>query len=90
MTFEQRKRNRNLKAGYLETKGLKGGYCNRSACQAPLSGEWSLGPQWSMRDHETFTDERLYYCDRCARMFNGDDAKMGLEPRCTEVVEEPA
>lgn len=38
-------------------KGVKGGNCNRTACQAP--GAFA----WSMNNH-------AYYCDDCARMLN--------------------
>lgn len=80
--FGADKRRRNLAEGYEETKGLKDGHCNRSGCQAPLIGR----PQAYMRDHETNVDgARLYYCGRCADMFNRHDREMGLGVRCTFV-----
>jgi hypothetical protein len=82
--FESEKRKRNLAAGYQETKGLKDGHCNRSACQAPLAGEWeSTGERYSMIDHETFTDARLYYCANCAAQFDMADRQMMNAPRIT-------
>lgn len=78
--FEMRKSTRNLEEGYKETKGLKDGHCNRSACQASLFGK----PQSWMRDHETFTDYRLYYCEPCTRLFNEFDDKYAVgHRRCT-------
>jgi hypothetical protein len=77
--FEIRKIRRNLAEGYRETKGLKNGHCNRRACQAPLDGK----PQAYMGDHETFTNERLYYCLPCAKQFNDWDDKIGEPRRCT-------
>jgi hypothetical protein len=38
-------------------KGVKGGNCNRTACQAPDAHAWSMNNQ-------------AYYCDDCARMLN--------------------
>jgi hypothetical protein len=50
-------------------KGLKGGSCNRTACQAP-------GAMWF--NHST----RAYYCQWCARLINescrNDDYVKGL------------
>lgn len=40
-------------------KGVRGGNCNRTVCQAP--GAFA----WSMNNH-------AYYCDACARMLNND------------------
>lgn len=77
--FERDKRRRNLAEGYKETKGLKDGHCNRRACQAPLAGT----RQFYMRDHETFTDGRLYYCDDCAAQFDMADRRMMNGLRCT-------
>ncbi len=81
--FEVEKRKRNLAQDYQETKGLLDGHCNRSACQRPLEGQ----PQWWMTDHESFTDEKLYYCDRCAMDFNRWDRQIGAPVRCTMVLE---
>ena len=79
--FEREKRKRNLADGYKETKGLKDGHCNRYACQAPLAGQ----PQSWMRDHETQTDSKLYYCLKCTMAFN--ESAMRFQPdmprRCT-------
>jgi hypothetical protein len=77
--FERTKRARNLKEGYPEDKGLKNGRCNRSGCLAPLAGR----PHYWMRDHETFTDARLYYCDSCAEQFARWDKHIGAPIRCT-------
>lgn len=77
--FEISKRKRNLREGYPETKGLKDGHCNRGGCCQPLAGR----PQFFMTDHETFTDERLYYCPECADQFNRWDKHNGTPMRCT-------
>lgn len=76
--FERAKRASNVRSGYLPTKGLKDGHCNRYACQAPLKGK----PQYSMKDFETSTDNRLYYCQKCAVMFAREDERMGHPMRC--------
>jgi hypothetical protein len=78
--FETEKRKRNLAAGYEETKGLENGHCNRAACQEPLlPGD----PRGWMRDHETNTDAKLYYCLGCVLLFNETDRQMGRPFRCT-------
>jgi hypothetical protein len=77
--FERTKRARNLKEGYPEDKGLKNGHCNRSGCLAPLTGRLHY---W-MRDHETFTDAKLYYCEPCAEQFTRWDKHIGAMIRCT-------
>lgn len=78
--FEQKKREENLKQGYIETKGLKDGHCNRQACQAPLASE----PQHqSMTDHEYFSDGRLYYCSPCSYLFDKADQQFGDPKRIT-------
>lgn len=76
--FHRAKLARNVERGHEPTKGLQNGHCNRAACQAPLAGQ----EQWSMEDHETFTDARLFYCARCARQFNEADARYGERQRC--------
>lgn len=82
--FETEKRKRNLAEGFKETKGLKDGHCNRRACQSPLQIEWdTLGQRYSMRDHETFTDARLYYCAHCAGQFDLADMRNHAERRIT-------
>ncbi len=82
--FEREKRARNLTDGYKETKGLRGGHCNRAACQAPLTDpDGGLLPQSSMRDHERFTDGRLYYCWPCTLQFNEADDRFREPRRCT-------
>jgi len=45
-----------------EDKGVKGGNCNRTACQAP-------GAYWF--NHST----RAYYCGTCADLINGESRK---------------
>ncbi|MGX9944917.1 hypothetical protein ACTG4Q_20865 [Bradyrhizobium denitrificans] len=77
--FERAKRARNLKEGYPEDKGLRNGHCNRSGCLAPLTGR----PHYWMRDHETFTDAKLYYCEPCADQFTRWDKHIGAPIRCT-------
>jgi hypothetical protein len=37
-----------------------------------------------MRDHEFFTDARLYYCRDCARAFTRADKQFAMPIRCTE------
>ena len=82
--FEERKIERNIADGYEPTKGLKNGHCNRSGCQAPLAGQ----PQSSMVDHETATNARLFYCERCTDAFDRSDRRYaGGVLRCTR---EPA
>jgi hypothetical protein len=76
--FERAKRRRNLQEGYPEDKGLKDGHCNRSGCLAPLVGR----PQYSMMDHETFTDARLFYCKTCADQFTAWDEHIKTPIRC--------
>lgn len=84
------KRKRNLAAGYNETKGLKDGHCNRYACQAPLAREWeAIGRRYSMRDHETNTDARLYYCAGCADQFDLADTRNHAECRISVEEREP-
>lgn len=83
--FEKDKRKRNLADGYKETKGLKGGHCNRFRCQAPLSlPDGTLLQQSWMIDHERFTGEgRLYYCHPCTIRFNKADDDFRQPRRCT-------
>lgn len=90
--FEEAKRKRNLADGFKETKGLQDGHCNRRACQKPLAEESRiLGRRYSMRDHETFTDARLYYCADCAAQFDLADIRNRAEKRITvEVIEDAA
>jgi len=76
--FERAKRRRNLQEGYPEDKGLKDGHCNRSGCLAPLAGQ----PQYSMMDHETFTDASLFYCKPCADRFTAWDESIKAPIRC--------
>lgn len=40
-------------------KGIYGGNCNRTACQAPGAFAWSM-------------NNRAFYCDDCADMLNRD------------------
>ena len=77
--FERTKRKRNVKEGYPETKGLKDGHCNRSGCLRPLAGKI----QYTMTDHETFTNEKLYYCSPCAEDFTKWDEHIKAPIRCT-------
>lgn len=76
--FETAKREANLAAGFIETKGLRDGHCNRRDCQAPLIGERF---RCSMRDHEFNTDGRLYYCRACAVLFDQADRHSRHGPR---------
>lgn len=88
--FERNKRQRNIADGYKETKGLQNGHCNRRACQAPLSTpDGRPLPQSYMRDHETASDGKLFYCLPCTRQFDEADARFGDPRRCT-VVPPPA
>jgi hypothetical protein len=77
--FEQQKRMRNNKDGYPEDKGLKDGHCNRSGCLQPLAGQ----KQHFMRDHEFFTDAKLFYCNNCAHLFTRADNQFRMPIRCT-------
>jgi hypothetical protein len=78
--FERDKRRRNIVAHYYEDKGLRDGRCNRQACQQPLA-VWRH--RASMRDHETNTNERLYYCPPCAQQFDAADDEMRQPRRIT-------
>jgi hypothetical protein len=73
--WEQAKRRRNVADGNKETKGLKYGFCNRTACQKPLLDEPIA---CSMVDFESNSStERLYYCMACAKDFDKWDRHIG-------------
>jgi hypothetical protein len=64
----------------MSDKGLKGGSCNRTACQMPLDGQ----EQWVMLEHLT-GGKPLYYCAECAHKFHEADRHFGDPLRCTLV-----
>jgi hypothetical protein len=53
-----------------DDKGKANGSCNRTACQAPLADE----PEHQFMDGNFTGGPRLHYCERCARLFDRDDA----------------